>query len=305
MGEWKEGRGNDIVFQVAHPLSRFFFGVELCLKGCWASLTSRKVRDEHRKCFTILLAIIVCMYIVGFLFYLPIYVTLYLLSFFIEAEKWIGDGTLRYQATMIFSALSFYIPLVTVFVTQYLIPNFSEDLFFATFSTLQPVRSEKLRTFPLVSFWSALWLRVKRFLRLSVFSALTYCLSYLPFLGWMVFPLAQFFMVAKVFGYKTSAAFSLFLLYPPLQAYSFSLLSILFGARALAIETLDPYFSRYGYDKIKIVEKTHQPELIGFAVPFLFLLSIPIAGPLFWGLVQASAGLLAAQVTQESKDVVN
>jgi len=99
-------------------------------------------------------------------------------------------------------------------------------------------------------------------------------------------------MISKIFGLKTGAAFSVFLLFPPLQSYSWPLIKLLFGARALALETLDPYFSRFGYDKIKVVEKEHQPTLLGFATPLLFLMAIPILGPLFWGMVQASASVL-------------
>jgi uncharacterized protein involved in cysteine biosynthesis len=70
------------------------------------------------------------------------------------------------------------------------------------------------------------------------------------------------------------------------------LVKILFGTRALAIEILDPYFSRFGYERIKLVESQNQAVLLGFAAPFLFLMSIPVLGPLFWGLVQASAAVL-------------
>jgi len=224
--------------------------------------------------------------------YIPIYLTLYFVSFVVDVDTWVGDTTLRYQAELIFASVSFYIPLVIVFVTQYLLPSFSEDVFFATFSTLHPAKSELYQSREAVRFWALLWRRVRRFLRLSLLSIATYCLSYVPFVGWMVFPIAQFYMISKIFGLKTGALFAVFLLFPPLQTYSWTLLKVLFGARALALETLDPYFSRFGYDKIKVVERRHQPILLGFATPLLFLMSVPFLGPLFWGLVQASAAVL-------------
>lgn len=224
--------------------------------------------------------------------YIPIYISLYCASFVLDVEKWFGETTLRYQAEQIFANVSFYIPLVIVFVTQYLLPSFSEDVFFATFSILHPEKSETYQSRDGIGFWNLLWRRVKRFLRLSLWSIATYCLSLIPFVGWMVFPVAQFYMISKIFGLKTGAVFSMFLLFPPLQQYSWSLLKLLFGARALALETLDPYFSRFGYDKIKLVERRHQPLLLGFATPLLFLMAVPILGPLFWGMVQASAAVL-------------
>jgi hypothetical protein len=96
----------------------------------------------------------------------------------------------------------------------------------------------------------------------------------------------------QIFGYKTAAAFSTLLLFPSLRAYSWPTVKVLFGARALAIETLDPYFSRFGYEKIKLVERPHQPVLIGFAAPYLFVMAVPLVGPLLWGTVQASAAVL-------------
>ena len=66
----------------------------------------------------------------------------------------------------------------------------------------------------------------------------------------------------------------------------------MFGARALAIECLEPYFARFGYDKIRDFEKRNRALMLGFSLPFLLLMSVPVFGPLCWGAVQACAALL-------------
>lgn len=83
---------------------------------------------------------------------------------------------------------------------------------------------------------------------------------------------------------------------PPLTPYAWPFLQILFGARALAIETLDPYFTRVGYDKIRTTERDYQAFMLGFALPSLLLMSVPLIGPIFWGLVQACSALLLLQI---------
>jgi len=289
---WFNELYQQITILLKHPVSQFLLGVRLCVQGCLYALANKRVWAEHRRCFKILLAIILCIYFICFLVYIPIYISLYFVSFLVDVEKWVGNSTLSQQAWLIFASISFYIPLVIVFVTQYLLPSFSEDVFFATFSLLDPSRSEVYHATKPVGFWALLWRRVKRFLRLSLWSIAAYCLSFLPGVGWMVFPAAQFYMISKIFGLKTGIAFSFLILFPPLHVHSWSVVKVLFGARALAIETLDPYFSRFGYDKIKMVERQYQPVLLGFATPFLFLMAVPILGPLFWGMVQASASVL-------------
>ncbi len=77
------------------------------------------------------------------------------------------------------------------------------------------------------------------------------------------------------------------------------MLQILFGCRALSLEILDPYFSRHGYDQIKKVEQQYQPLLLGFALPFLFLMATPLLGPLCWGLVQGAAPILLISTVGE------
>eukprot|EP00026_Physarum_polycephalum_P010625 Phypoly_transcript_10793.p1 GENE.Phypoly_transcript_10793~~Phypoly_transcript_10793.p1 ORF type:complete len:309 (+),score=22.83 Phypoly_transcript_10793:243-1169(+) len=277
---------------LSRPLTQFIHGLRLCLRGTYYAITTKAVWRHHSKCYSILITIILCLYVACFLIYMPVFVTLQIAAYFTDIEKWVGDISARAQATQLIANVSFFVPLITVFVTQYLLPNFPDDVFFSTLSVLDARKSEAYRAVPATGFWSILYLRSWRFLRLSFWSLVTYCLSLVPFVGWMVIPIAQFYLVSKIFGYKTAAVFSTVLLIPTLRAYSWPTVKVLFGARALAIEMLEPYFSRFGYDKIKPVERPNQPVLLGFATPFLFLMAVPLVGPLLWGMVQASASVL-------------
>jgi len=277
---------------ISRPLIQFIHGLRLCFKGAYYAITTREVWRHHRNCYLVLISIILCLYIACFALYTPVFLMLHISSYFFDVEKWVGDTSLRVQFSQLITNVSFFIPLVTVFVTQYLLPQFPDDVFFTTLSILDPVKSETYRAVAPLGFWSILYLRFRRFLRISAWSLFTYCLSLIPVVGWMVIPVAQFYLVSKIFGYKTAAVFTLFLLIPSLHSYSWPTVKVLFGARALAIEMLDPYFSRFGYEKVKLVERPHQPVLLGFAAPFLFLMAVPLVGPLLWGLVQASAAVL-------------
>ena len=74
---------------------------------------------------------------------------------------------------------------------------------------LDPPKSESYRTVEAMGFWSILSRRIRRFLRLSFWSLVTYCLSLIPFVGWMVIPLAQFYLVSKVNPFCLLFLFSL------------------------------------------------------------------------------------------------
>lgn len=274
------------------PLKQLMYGLRLCFKGSYYAITTREVWRHHDKCYTVLLAIILCLYIACFILYMPVFIALQVSAYFFDVEQWFGDISVKAQALQLIMNVSFFIPLVTVFVTQYLLPQFPDDVFFSTLSKLDPQKSETYRAVTAMGFWSVLALRSRRFIRLSFYSLVTYCLSLLPFVGWMVIPVAQFYLISKIFGYKTAVVFSTFQLIPSLRVYAWPTVKVLFGARALALEMLDPYFSRFGYDKVKLVERPHQAVLIGFAGPFLFLMAIPLVGPLMWGMVQASSSVL-------------
>ena len=73
-----------------------------------------------------------------------------------------------------------------------------------------------------------------------------------------------------------------------------------FGSRMLSWELLDPYFERRGLDHAnqRATMRAHRATMFGFGAPWTLLLAIPILGPLGFGLAQAGAALLVAEVLE-------
>jgi CysZ protein len=72
------------------------------------------------------------------------------------------------------------------------------------------------------------------------------------------------------------------------------------SAFALAWELLDPYFDKLELDRTaqRTMLRAHQATLLGFALPFVFVLAIPIVGALAFGLAQAAVAMLVVEVIE-------
>jgi uncharacterized protein involved in cysteine biosynthesis len=79
---------------------------------------------------------------------------------------------------------------------------------------------------------------------------------------------------------------------PVLQAY--------FTARALGWELLDPYFEKLqmSFDAQHVFVKQHRAPLVGFALPYCFVMAIPLLGPFAFGLAQAAAGVFTREILE-------
>lgn len=83
-----------------------------------------------------------------------------------------------------------------------------------------------------------------------------------------------------------------------------TVLQIYLTARALGWELLDPYFEkleiRLGAQHSYV--KRHNASLVGFALPFSLVMSIPLVGPLFFGVAQAAAGILVVELLERGEN---
>src|SRR5690606_22737695 len=73
---------------------------------------------------------------------------------------------------------------------------------------------------------------------------------------------------------------------------------IYFAARTVGWEMLDPYLDRLGikYGSQKQVVRAFGPEILGLGLVYAPLLSIPLVGPLCFGLLQAGAAKFGVEV---------
>jgi CysZ protein len=157
-------------------------------------------------------------------------------------------------------------PVLAMFVINALFPFLGERVFLAGLRQLAPARADELAAMPGLPFARGL---LDALLRMSMFlliSCALLLLSLIPVLG-------------SIAG-------------PALQAWR--------TAIALGWELLDPYFDKLGYtrEQQRALLRRHQPALLGFALPFVFVMAVPLIGPLVFGLAQAAIASLVVEIIE-------
>ena len=155
-------------------------------------------------------------------------------------------------------------PILALFAANTLFPVLGERVFLAGVRAVNPQRADELAALeglPLRVSIPQNLIRMGLFVGLSVFA---FAVSLIPVAG-------------VVLG-------------PVLQVY--------FTSRALGWELLDPYFEKLEvrFDAQHAFVKQHHRPLVGFALPFSLAMSIPLVGPLLFGVAQAAAGTLVVEV---------
>jgi uncharacterized protein involved in cysteine biosynthesis len=148
-------------------------------------------------------------------------------------------------------------PLISITVCNLLFPVFSEIPFFAGLRSLDVKRSAQLQARRGLGTTSAIVTSLRRFGSFLVIVVCCALLGFVPVVG--------------------------ALLALPVQVY--------FTAKTVGWEMLDPYLDRLGanYQEQKRVVRTYRPEILGLGLVYSPLLSLPLVGPLCFGLLQAGA----------------
>ncbi len=157
-------------------------------------------------------------------------------------------------------------PLLALFTANTLFPILGERVFLAGVRAVSPERADELAALeglPLRVSVPQNLIRMGLFIALSLFA---FAVSLIPVVGVILGPVLQ--------GYFTS--------------------------RALGWELLDPYFEKLEvrFDAQHEFVKQHRGALVGFALPFSLAMSIPLVGPLLFGVAQAAAGTLVVEVLE-------
>ncbi|MBV1857428.1 MAG: EI24 domain-containing protein [Nannocystaceae bacterium] len=155
-------------------------------------------------------------------------------------------------------------PILALFTANILFPVLGERVFLAGVRAVSPKRADELAALEGLPLWVSVpqnLIRMALFIGLSIFA---FAVSMIPVAG-------------VVLG-------------PALQVY--------FTSRALGWELLDPYFEKLDvrFDAQHAFVKEHRGPLVGFALPFSLAMSIPLVGPLLFGVAQAAAGTLVVEV---------
>lgn len=185
----------------------------------------------------------------------------------------IGDDTAWYASVGLWIARVFGIlivllaaPLLSLTLVNLIFPFLGERVFLASMQVINPARAEQLAAAPGLPLMSSIWVQVRRLLTFVGMTILVFLISLIPVVGQVLGPVLQ--------GYVSS--------------------------RGLAWELLDPYFEKLGlrYVDQRAMVAQHRASMVGFGLPLTFVMAIPLAGPLFFGLAQAAAAQLVADVIE-------
>lgn len=157
-------------------------------------------------------------------------------------------------------------PILALFGINILFPVLGERVFLAGVRAVSPERADELAALeglPMRVSVPQNLIRMGLFIALSLFA---FAVSLIPVAG--------------------------VILGPALQIY--------FTSRALGWELLDPYFEKLEvrFDAQHAFVKQHRGPLVGFALPFSLAMSIPLVGPLLFGVAQAAAGTLVVELLE-------
>ncbi len=182
-----------------------------------------------------------------------------------DASGWMVAGVwlLRIAGGLIVMLAS---PLLALMVVNAVFPFLGERAFLGAMRVLDPARAETLAAAEGLSMSAGLGSSIRRLLHFLGLTFLAFGLTLIPVIG--------------------------ALLGPAMQLWSTS--------RALTWELLDPYFDRRGfrYAEQRRYLRSNRRAVFGFGLPLSFVLGVPILGPLFFGLAQASSALLVTEVLE-------
>lgn len=185
----------------------------------------------------------------------------------------VGDDTRWWAVTLLWVARAIGIvvvllaaPIVGLALVNLLFPFLGERVFMAAMRVVSPARAEQLGALPGLPFATSLGVAALRLGWFLVLAIGAFVLSLLPVVG-------------QVLG-------------PVLQGY--------LGARGLAWELLDPYLDKLqlGFSQQRAFVAAHRPALVGFGLPLMLLMAVPLLGPLAFGLAQGAAAQLVVAVIE-------
>ncbi len=157
-------------------------------------------------------------------------------------------------------------PIIALFTVNTAFPFLGERVFLAGVRAVSPDRADQLAALeglPLRVSVPQNLIRMAMFIGLSIFA---FAVSFIPLVGAVLGPLLQVYFTARAFGW----------------------------------ELLDPYFEKLEvrFDAQRDFVRHHRAALVGFSLPFSLVMSLPLVGPLVFGVAQAAAGTLVVEVLE-------
>jgi uncharacterized protein involved in cysteine biosynthesis len=157
-------------------------------------------------------------------------------------------------------------PVIALYLVHALAPLFAERVFLAALKARGSSLADGLVAGEGLPLLTSVGISLKRLVRYVGLSLCIFAFSLIPFVG-------------SAMG-------------PPLQ--------LLLSARMLSGELLDPYLSMRNmrWDAQRTYLQSHRPALVGFGIPWALIFAVPLVGALVFGLAQAAAAVLVADVLE-------
>ncbi|MEZ4427349.1 MAG: EI24 domain-containing protein [Nannocystaceae bacterium] len=180
-----------------------------------------------------------------------------------DASLW---ATIGLWATRIAGALMLALvgPVLALFAVNIIFPMLSERVFFAGMRELDPERAAALEEAEGMSVTRSIKMSVARMLYFLGWTLLAFVLALIPVIGALLGPAVQFWMTARIMTWE--------------------LLDPVFDKRDMDLHAQRGFLRRNG------------ASMVGFGLPYGFLMSLPLVGPLFFGLAQAAVASLYVEV---------
>ncbi|KAI8992446.1 hypothetical protein BDB01DRAFT_832747 [Pilobolus umbonatus] len=196
------------------------------------------------------------------------------------------------------------IPFFALLCMRYVYPKAFDDLFMETLRYLEamnpdrPLYSSDLEKKKVrINLWKDIWSYLKRTWNKSKWGILLFCLSFIPFIGKFVFPLAGAYTTYTALGKTQAVAVGVCFFFLPRWA-TMKLIRALIGMRSLLRELFAPYFARK--------QMTHREKrdwfdgkrdtLFAFSAIAYVMIRMPIFGVIGYGIVQATTAYMLTVV---------
>jgi uncharacterized protein involved in cysteine biosynthesis len=157
-------------------------------------------------------------------------------------------------------------PLLAVLVANIVFPMLNERVFLAGLRVVDAERAESLAQSDGLPVTRAIGYSLIRLAQFVGLSAVAFLLSLIPVAGPILGPVLQVLVTSRMLGW----------------------------------ELLDPYFDkrRMTLSEQRAYIRANAAPVVGFALPYGFIMAVPIVGPLLFGVAQAGTAVLLVDVLE-------
>ncbi len=247
------------IMSLSGTRQRFSAGLSAAWQGMRMSTRSGELRSTYLQLVGVLFVMAIVLDVAG------IWAVVHFTGIADDASWWTVVG-LWVARILGIAVILFAAPLLSLTVVNVLFPFLGERVFLAAMRVISPARAEQLAAGSGLSLMRSAGIAVLRLLLFFALSLGAFAVSLVPVAGQLLGPVLQ--------GYVS--------------------------ARSLAWELLDPYLDKMqlGFGEQRALVDRFRAELVGFGVPMVVLMAIPLVGPLLFGLAQGAAARLVVEVIE-------